>query len=70
MTAELAENEGIERLPQNLGEALNEAKKSEFVKQVLGPKFFESYITVKKQEWEKYSIQVSKWEIEQYLNRF
>ncbi len=70
MTAEIAENEGIERLPQNLGEALNEAKKSEFVKQVLGPKFFESYITVKKQEWEKYSIQVSKWELEQYLNRF
>lgn len=70
LTSALAEQEGIERLPQNLGEALNAAANGSFVKEVLGERFYKSYLDVKKQEWENYSSQVSKWEIEQYLNRF
>ncbi len=63
-------NRGIEKLPHNLGEALAAAKESAFVKEVLGEQFIRNYLKAKYFEWEKYSMQVSEWELKQYLNRF
>jgi glutamine synthetase len=61
---------GIEKLPVSLTTAIEELEKSVFMKDVLGDHIFYKYIEAKKKEWEDYSLQISSWEIEQYLRRF
>lgn len=60
---------GILRLPSSLLEAIEELEKSDFVKNILGEHLTNKYITAKKAEWEQYTTQVSKWELDQYLHR-
>lgn len=61
---------GIEAIPSTLQEAVRELEKDEFVKEVLGKHVSEKYIQAKKEEWAKYTAQVTDWEINQYLNQF
>lgn len=63
------DEESVEQLPVALLEAAKAAKKSEFVRNVLGKEFAEMYIRAKKEESEEYMKQVSDWEINRYLNR-
>jgi glutamine synthetase len=58
---------GIEQLPETLGEAIEELAGSEFVRKALGDHIFENYVELKREEWEEYRIQVTKWELERYL---
>lgn len=58
---------GIEPLPVNLSEALEELKKDELIRSVLGEHIVRKYIAAKAGEWKTYSQQVSEWEIGQYL---
>ena len=60
-------NQGIESLPENLNEALQELEKDEFIKAILGTTFFEHYRKTKKNEWNSYIKQVSEWELDRYL---
>ena len=65
---ELQENEqkqmGIKTLPANLGEAIDELEKDEFIKGVLGKHITDNYIRAKRAEWTDYCSQVTRWEIE------
>lgn len=61
---------GIEVLPLDLKEAVNEFKKDGFVQSVLGKHMTEKYIEAKTHEWNEYMSQVTPWEIEQYLYKF
>lgn len=54
-------------LPENLKDALLLAHDSEFVKEVLGDKFTQTYVNQKFLEWDEYLNKVSDWEIEKYL---
>ena len=54
---------GIEELPADLGEALAEFEKDEYLQNVLGRHATEKYIEAKKSE----CAQVSDWEINNYL---
>jgi glutamine synthetase len=58
---------GIEQLPETLGEATEELAGSELVRRALGDHIFERYVELKREEWEEYRIQVSRWELERYL---
>lgn len=58
---------GIASLPRNLYEAIQEMKKSEFMKKVLGEEVFHKYVTAKRTEWNEYTSQVTDWEIDRYL---
>lgn len=60
---------GIFSLPSSLLEAIEELEKSDFIKNILGEHLTRKYIEAKKSEWEQYTIQVSKWELDQYLHR-
>lgn len=60
---------GIFSLPTSLLEAVEELEKSDFIKNILGEHLTRKYIEAKKSEWEQYTIQVSKWELDQYLHR-
>ena len=61
---------GVEMIPHSLYESLQELKKDKVIKETLGKHTFEKYIQAKKKEWNEYSIQVSKWEIENYLEKY
>ena len=61
------QRQGIEQLPESLGEAIEIAAESELVLRVLGEHTFNRFIEIKRQEWEDYRVQVSPWEIDRYL---
>ena len=58
---------GIESLPGNLFEAIQEVEKSDLVRETLGDHIFSKFIANKKIEWDRYRTHVSKYEIEKYL---
>ena len=69
LSREEKENAGIDTLPENLSEALEEFNKDPLMRAVLGEAFTKCYVKAKKKEWKSYMEQVSEWEIEQYLYR-
>src|SRR3954468_14235018 len=58
---------GIEQLPETLGEAIELTSESELVLRTLGEHMFNRYVEIKRQEWEDYRVQVTKWELDRYL---
>lgn len=58
---------GIEQLPESLGHAIAVMSKSALVKETLGDHIFENLLHVKRKEWGIYRLQVTKWELENYL---
>jgi glutamine synthetase len=58
---------GIDRLPNNLDEALREMERSELVAETLGEHVFEFFLRNKRVEWDAYRAQVTPYEIERYL---
>jgi glutamine synthetase len=58
---------GIEQLPETLGEAIEVLAESELVRKALGEHIFPRYVDLKREEWEEYRIQVSRWELDRYL---
>jgi glutamine synthetase len=59
--------EGIMSLPGSLIEAIGLTEKSELVREALGNHTFNNFITSKKVEWDKYRVNVSEWELKEYL---
>ena len=68
LTHEDRQRRGIEQLPETLGEAIEIAAESELVLRVLGEHAFTRFIEIKRKEWEDYRVQVTPWEIEQFLS--
>jgi len=61
---------GIESIPGNLLEALQELDKSELIKSAIGTHIYEKFRSAKLEEWDEYNVQVSPWEVSQYLTKF
>ncbi|MEA2052747.1 MAG: glutamine synthetase family protein [Euryarchaeota archaeon] len=59
--------EGIKSLPGSLIEAIGLTENSELVREALGNHTFNNFITSKKVEWDKYRMNVSEWELKEYL---
>ncbi len=72
---------GLRRLPANLGEAIEEARKDKdgIIEKALGKEMFQKMLSLKAKEWEEYVIwcrknhtnektkSVTKWEVKRYL---
>ncbi len=58
---------GIATLPRSLEEAVAATERSELVRSALGDHVFESFIHNKRVEWERYSRQVTDYEIDRHL---
>ena len=58
---------GFERLPVNLGEAVDKFEKSELMRKVLGDHIHSFLVETKRAEWIEYLNNVSPWELERYL---
>lgn len=69
MTSAEKEEKQIKNLPTNLLEALTFLEESDFIKGILGEHTTKKYLEAKYREWNHYTIQVSQWELDQYLHR-
>ena len=56
-------------LPATLLEAIRALEKDELLTDVCGASFVKAYITEKEKEWERYSREVTDWELREYLTR-
>ena len=63
-------NCGIDRIPNTLGAAIEAYAGSLFVKNVLGEPIYIKYLEAKEKEWGEFGIQVTDWEIAQYLYQY
>ncbi len=54
-------------LPESLGEAVQELKNNKFMKTVLGPHAYKTYVNAKIIEWNEYRTQVTDWEQKKYF---
>jgi glutamine synthetase len=67
LTPEERKERGIVALPETLGEAIDELAGSELAKKALGDHVFSSYVKLKRKEWDDYRVQLTPWEMENYL---
>lgn len=57
----------IESLPSSLHQAIKEMEADPFIREVLGDHVFSKYVEAKRTEWDNYRLQVTQWEIDEYL---
>ncbi|MCW3134037.1 MAG: glutamine synthetase family protein [Methanophagales archaeon] len=57
----------IRTLPGSLIEAISLTKHSKLVREALGDHIFNNFITSKKVEWDRYRMNVTEWELKEYL---
>lgn len=70
MSETVLKRKKVQRLPENLKEAVDEMKKDSLIQKVLGEHVFTKYIEAKELEWLDYKTQVSRWEIDNYLSKY
>jgi len=70
MTGEERAEAGIQSLPASLLEAIDELKRNEVMKTMLGEHVFNKFVAGKLMEWDDYRIKVSQWEIDKYLTTY
>jgi glutamine synthetase len=58
----------IETLPSSLFEAIGELKSNGLMRETLGEHLYNRYINIKTREWNDFKMQVTKWELERYLD--
>jgi glutamine synthetase len=68
MSGEEKAKEGITSLPGSLIEAIALTEESKLVREALGDHVFKNFITSKKVEWDNYRVNVSEWELKEYLS--
>lgn len=69
LTSEEISNRNITCLPETLHEAIEDFRKSDILKEVLGEHLFPKYIEAKEKEWKEYHTTVSEFELMKYLGR-
>ena len=67
MTPQQREALHVEALPRTLDEALDELENDELILGVLGEKLADKIIRARRQEYHEYCMQVTDWEIANYL---
>jgi len=69
-TEEMMQKRGITTLPGSLAEALDAFEQDSVVRGALGEHVTEWLLEGKRQEWDEYRKQVSRWELERYLETY
>lgn len=70
MNREERESVGIEDLPSTLYTAIKAMREDGLMKEALGEHIYRQFVRSKGIEWDMYRLQVSEWEIEQYLKQY
>lgn len=56
-------------MPKTLEDAIKAFEKDQFLQDVLGKHIVNNYLEMKKEEWNRYCEEVTRWEVKKYLNR-
>ena len=56
-------------MPKTLEDAIKAFEKDQFLQDVLGKHIVNNYLEMKKEEWNRYCEEVTRWEVNKYLNR-
>ena len=64
-----SQEQQAENLPETLKDAIEIFEKSSWIKKVLGEEFCRQYAAAKKNEWLRYTRQITDWEVQEYLYR-
>ena len=67
---DIIENSGIESIPKDLYSAIQAMKEDKIIVDTLGEHAFNKYVQYKENEWKNYTSSITKWEIDNYLNRY
>ncbi len=67
LTSEERRDQGIQSLPETLGEAIDELSRSELLRKAFGDHIFDNYVKLKRSEWDDYRVQLTEWEMKRYL---
>jgi glutamine synthetase len=67
LTAAERKKIGIDSLPSNLEEALDEFEKSELMRETLGSHVFPHWLYIKRKEFDDYRVRVTDYELQKYL---
>ena len=67
MSSERREELGVQELPRSIKEAVEELEKDELIQEVLGKDLAHKIIKAQKKEYKAYCMQVTDWEIANYL---
>ena len=70
LTTKERKKQRIDSLPGSLYEALELMDKSLVARAALGDHIFTEFMTAKNKEWDTYRTDVSKWELDRYLERY
>jgi len=70
MTKQDRKKASIETLPTTLEDAIYELEQSSLIREVLGEHVFKNFIDAKKKEWSDYTIRITEWELDNYLNKY
>ena len=70
LSEEERREEGIDSMPYSLIEAIDTAKDSVFVRELLGDALHARYLDAKQREYEDYCRQITQWELSRYLIRY
>lgn len=63
------QDDSVPTLPTNLKEALTALRKDKVLMNALGDHTSSIYLEEKEEEWTEYSLQVSQWETDKYMNK-
>jgi glutamine synthetase len=69
-THEEAAKRKIDVLPRDIMEALHYLENDKVIRGTLGEYTFNKLYDIKKNEWDDYRLQVTQWEIDQYLEKY
>lgn len=69
-SAQELHDEGIQVLPTNLNEALDQLERDEVITEALGAEYAQIFLKTKRSEWKGYHDTVSPWEVNRYLTLF
>ncbi|GAA3885745.1 MULTISPECIES: type III glutamate--ammonia ligase [Gibbsiella] len=70
LTGEQCREQGIDKLPENLKEAIDALSDDTVLREALGNEIVDEFIQVKRQEWHEYHRHVSEWESRRYSEMF
>jgi glutamine synthetase len=70
LSASEREERGIERYPETLSAALDALEGDDVLRAALGEELFESYVAVKRVQWEEFDGTVTDWELEHLRDPF
>ena len=64
------DDRGIERYPETLAEALDVFEDDDVLREALGNDLFDSYLTIKRAQWEEFNGSLTDWEMKNLRGPF